>query len=107
MLFFIESLLTLSFLVVVNEDEILPIMEEEFPHIYLSPHTAKMIWQKQMRQVNHLSKVGRSYRNSSTKAKQRFDEAQKKQELLTRIMKKELAHSERLVSKIYNPLINC
>lgn len=79
-----------------KEDEILPVMEEEFPFIHLSPHTAKLMWQKQMRQVDTLCKAARVYKPS--KAQQKIEDAQKRQRALTRIMKKELEHNQRLVS---------
>lgn len=79
---------------ILGEDEILPVMEEEFPFIYLSPHTAKLMWQKQMRQVDTLSKIGRPHK--SIKTQRRLEEAQRKQVALTQIMKKELEHNKRL-----------
>ena len=86
----------MSFTVVLNEDEILPMMEEEFPFLHLSPHTAKLMWQKQMRQVHTLYKAARSIRPS--KAQQQVEDAKKKQEKLAKIIQKELNHNNRLVS---------
>ena len=83
-------------IVVLEEDEILPAMEDEFPFIYLSPHSAKLMWQKQMRQVSNLCKA--SSVRTATKTTRQIDEARKKQEALTRILKKELEHNRRMVS---------
>lgn len=90
---------------ILGEDEILPVMEEEFPFIYLSPHTAKLMWQKQMRQVDTLSKIGRPHK--SIKTQRRLEEAQRKQEALTQIMKKELEHNKRLVTNVFLIHNNC
>lgn len=95
----IDELLVYFISVVLNEDEILPVMEEEFPFIHLSPHTAKLMWQKQMRQVDTLCKAARTCKPSKTQ--QKIQDAQKRQEALTRIMKKELEHNQRLVKHEY------
>ncbi|XP_066932596.1 centrosomal protein of 95 kDa-like isoform X2 [Clytia hemisphaerica] len=79
---------------VLYEDEILPVMQEEFPFLQLSPHTAKLMWQKQMRQVNTLCKSARL--NRPSKAQQQIEDAQKKQEMLARIIQKEISHNQRM-----------
>ena len=81
------------------EDEILPVMQEEFPFLQLSPHTAKLMWQKQMRQVHTLCKSARL--NRPSKAQQQIEDAQKKQEMLAKIIQKEINHNQRLVSFIH------
>ena len=63
-----------------EENEILPLMEEEFPFIHLSPHTAKLMWQKQLRQVTNLKKHGQPHK--SLKTKRVMEDAYKKQEAL-------------------------
>jgi len=54
------------------------------------------MWQKQMRQVHTLCKAARGTARPS-RAKQQIEEAQKKQEMLSRIIQKELDHTTRLV----------
>ena len=90
--------------VVIEEDDILPVMEDEFPHLYLSPVTAKMMWQKQMRQISHLTKA--AHLRKPTKVQKQIEEASRKQERLMTIMKKELEHNKRLVrsTQIYKSL---
>lgn len=83
---------------VLYEDEILPVMQDEFPFLQLSPHTAKMMWQKQMRQVHTLCKAAQF--NRPSKAQKQIEEAQRKQELLSRIIQKELDHNNRLVCTV-------
>ena len=85
--------------VVLYEDEILPAMQEEFPFLQLSSHTAKLMWQKQMRQVHTLCKAARL--NRPSKVQKQIEEAQRKQEMLSRIIQKELDHNNRLVCKIF------
>lgn len=86
---------TIFLSVILYEDEILPVMQEEFPFLQLSPHTAKMMWQKQMRQVHTLCKAAQL--NRPSKAQKQIEDAQRKQELLSRIIQKELDHNNRLV----------
>ena len=71
-------------------------MEDEFPHLYLSPVTAKMMWQKQMRQISNLAKT--AHIRKPTIVEKRIEESKKKQEALMDIMKKEVEHNKRLVS---------
>ena len=78
-----------------DEEDIIPLMEEEFPQLYLSPITARMMWQKQMRQISNLSKVVRP--KKPTVVEQKIEETKKKQEALMNIMKKEVEHNKRLV----------
>ena len=86
--------------VVVDEKDIIPLMEEEFPQLYLSPVTAKMMWQKQMRQISNLTKAARPRKPEMVE--QRIEESKKKQEALMNIMRKEVEHNKRLVSALLN-----
>jgi len=79
---------------VLEENQILPLMEEEFPFLHLSPHTAKLMWQKQLRQVGTLRKYGQSHK--SLRTRQTIEDAYKKQSALTTMMKKEIEHNRRL-----------
>ena len=87
-------------IVVIDEEDIIPLMEEEFPQLYLSPVTAKMMWQKQMRQISNLAKAAHLRR--PTIVEQRIEESKKKQEALVNIMKKEIEHNRRMVRYIIN-----
>jgi len=80
--------------VVVDEKDIIPLMEEEFPQLYLSPVTAKMMWQKQMRQISNLAKTARPRKPKMVE--QRIEESKKKQEALMNIMRKDVEHNKRL-----------
>ena len=86
--------------VVVDEKDIIPLMEEEFPQLYLSPVTAKMMWQKQMRQISNLAKTARPRKPKMVE--QRIEESKKKQEALMNIMRKDVEHNKRLVSASLN-----
>lgn len=79
---------------VVDEKDIIPLMEEEFPQLYLSPVTAKMMWQKQMRQISNLAKTARPRKPKMVE--QRIEESKKKQEALMNIMRKDVEHNKRL-----------
>ncbi len=85
----------LMILVVLDEEDILPVMEEEFPHLYLSPATAKLMWKKQLHQLTNLTKA--SQLRKPTKIQKQIEDSKRKQEALMKIMKKELEHNKRLV----------
>ncbi|XP_065065487.1 centrosomal protein of 95 kDa-like isoform X1 [Rhopilema esculentum] len=78
---------------VVEEEDILPLMKEEFPHLYLSPVTARLMWQKQMRQISNLTKA--AHLRKPTVIQRHIEESKRKQEALVEIMKKELEHNRR------------
>lgn len=55
------------------------------------------MWQKQARQISLLSKSETA--PLKTKGQRRVEEAEKRQEQLLQILRKELEHNERMVSK--------
>ncbi|KAG5853749.1 hypothetical protein ANANG_G00029590 [Anguilla anguilla] len=59
----------------VKENDLLPLLLEEFPHLQLSPHTLTRMWKKQLKQV---------------------EEAQRRHDLLVEIIRKEQEHNHRL-----------
>eukprot|EP00794_Sanderia_malayensis_P009313 gene9313-10296_t len=79
---------------VLEEEDIIPVMEEEFPHLYLSPVTARLMWQKQMHQISNLTKAAEL--RKPTRIQKQIDEAKKKQDALMNIMRKELEHNKRM-----------
>lgn len=80
---------------VLEEHEILPVMEDEFPFLHLSPHSAKLMWQKQLKQISNLSKHTKPHKTS--KIQRAIEDAQRKQKALADVMKKEVEHNRRLV----------
>lgn len=41
----------------VKENDLLPILMEEFPHLYISRHTLGRMWEQQLQQVDRLHAV--------------------------------------------------
>jgi len=80
-----------------EDNDILTVMEDQFPFIHLSPHTAKLMWQKQMQQVEKVQKDCRVRKD--TKVEKKIKEASKKQEALTKILKKEIDCNARLKAR--------
>ncbi|XP_013381104.1 uncharacterized protein LOC106152154 [Lingula anatina] len=80
----------------VGEDNILPFMLEEFPFIHLSEHTIHNVWKKSYRQVEQLSKAAQEVKRKKSAAQAQYEEAKRRQEVLMNIMKKELAHNQKM-----------
>ncbi|XP_071965178.1 uncharacterized protein [Antedon mediterranea] len=80
---------------VIEDDEMLPTVMSEFPMLHVSPHTAHNMWSRQMRQLEQLTKSGFN-QSRKTKTQRKMEEAEKRQELLLSIMRKELAHNRRM-----------
>ena len=71
----------------VIEDYLLPQMLESFPYLHVSPQTARVLWNKQVKQINALTQVDT---NKTKLIKKHLEEEEKRQELLLNLMKKEL-----------------
>ena len=80
------------------EAEILPIMDEEFPFLPLSPHAAKLMWRKQMLQLSNTCKLNDAYKKTKTQIS--IEEAQRKQEALSKLLRKETEQKKRLVLSV-------
>ncbi|XP_070579944.1 centrosomal protein of 95 kDa-like isoform X2 [Ptychodera flava] len=79
----------------VHEDDLLPTMLEEFPFLHVSPQTAHDMWSKQMRQIELLAKADEHHQRK-TKTQKKLEEAESRQRILMNIMRKELAHNQRM-----------
>ena len=71
-------------------------MLEEFPFLHVSPQTAHSMWQKQTRHLSSALKSGTEARR--TKTQRMIEEAERRQEALVGILKKDLEHNLRMVS---------
>ncbi|RNA44890.1 centrosomal of 95 kDa-like [Brachionus plicatilis] len=87
---------------IIGEDGILNCLLEEFPHLYTSPETIHYLWSRHARQIEILGKEQKELetkylsKDSGTNlADQYLKEANRKQEVLMEIMRKELDHIER------------
>nr|XP_056707857.1 centrosomal protein of 95 kDa [Euleptes europaea] len=77
----------------VKENNLLPLLMEEFPHLHISRPTMNKMWQKQIAQIELLKSP--SHR-TQRKLQSEVVEALKKHELLVELIKNEQAHNKRL-----------
>ncbi|KAL1006057.1 hypothetical protein UPYG_G00067300 [Umbra pygmaea] len=81
----------------VKENDLLPLLLEELPHLQLSPHTLGRMWKQQLGQVDRLNASLDSHRTGPrAKLSSQVEEAQKRHDLLVEIIRKEQEHNRRL-----------
>lgn len=79
-----------------DDEDILPMLLKEFPHLHLSMHTWHELWRKGIHQIEQVTRANQDVRRKKSKAKTDLEEAQRRQEIMVSIMKKELEHSQRM-----------
>ncbi|XP_006886466.1 PREDICTED: centrosomal protein of 95 kDa [Elephantulus edwardii] len=80
----------------VNEQTLLPLMLEQFPFLYVSGQTLSKMWKQQIAQVEQLRKEAHGENRSKKKLQDEIEEALKRHDLLTALVKKEYEHNKRL-----------
>ncbi|XP_071361359.1 centrosomal protein of 95 kDa-like [Trachinotus anak] len=81
----------------VKENELLPALLEELPHLHISPHALGRMWEQQMQQVDRLHALSSSHSHQRrSKLSGQVQEAQRKHDLLVEIVRKEQDHNRRL-----------
>ncbi|XP_072270198.1 centrosomal protein of 95 kDa isoform X2 [Pyxicephalus adspersus] len=80
----------------IKENDLLPILLEEFPHLQISHHTFRAMWKGQLAQVEQLARSGQEDEKSERKLQRELEEAQKRHGLLTDIIQREQEHNQRL-----------
>ncbi|KAL7404596.1 hypothetical protein ABVT39_016913 [Epinephelus coioides] len=80
----------------VKENELLPVLLEEWPYLHISPHTLGRMWEQQMQQVDRLHALSSSDSRRRSKLSSQVEEAQRKHDLLVEIIRKEQDHNRRL-----------
>ncbi|KAM9296592.1 LOW QUALITY PROTEIN: centrosomal protein of 95 kDa [Gastrophryne carolinensis] len=80
----------------IKEDNLLPLLLEEFPHLQMSPHTFNAMWKGQMAQVEQLIISSQEDERSKHKLQQELEEAHKKHDLLAEIIRREQGQNQRL-----------
>ncbi|XP_051240026.1 centrosomal protein of 95 kDa isoform X2 [Dicentrarchus labrax] len=80
----------------VKENELLPVLLEELPHLHISPHALGRMWEQQMQQVDRLYALSSSQSQRRSKLPSQVEEAQRKHDLLVEIIHKEQDHNRRL-----------
>jgi hypothetical protein len=81
----------------VKDNELLPLLVDEFPFLHVSAATVQQMWQKQMNQIRGITRSELN-RQRHPKAAVHLEEAEHRQQALLELMKKDMQHSQRMVS---------
>lgn len=79
-----------------DDEDLMPILLEEFPHLYMSEHTWHELWRRGIAQIENLTRAYEESKRKKSKAQQQVEEAARKHELLASIVKKQLEHNKRM-----------
>ncbi|XP_028273284.1 centrosomal protein of 95 kDa-like isoform X2 [Parambassis ranga] len=80
----------------IKENDLLPVLLDELPHLHISPHALGRMWEQQMQQVDRLHALPSSHSQRRIKLSGQLEEAQRKHDLLVEIVRKEKEHKTRL-----------
>ncbi|XP_043969744.1 centrosomal protein of 95 kDa-like isoform X1 [Gambusia affinis] len=80
----------------IRENELLPLLREELPHLHVSPHALGRMWEQQMQQVDRLHAASSSRIPHHRKLFQQLEEAQRKHDLLVDLVNRDQDHNRRL-----------
>ncbi|XP_056266144.1 centrosomal protein of 95 kDa-like isoform X2 [Pseudoliparis swirei] len=80
----------------VKENDLLPVLLEELPHLHISPHALGRMWEQQMQQVDRLHALTSPHSQRRGKLSSQVKEAQRKHDLLVEIVRKDKNHNRRL-----------
>ncbi|XP_056405781.1 centrosomal protein of 95 kDa isoform X2 [Hyla sarda] len=80
----------------IKENDLLPLLLEEFPHLQISQQTLNAMWRGQMAQVEQLARSGQDTERSERHLQNEVEEARKKHNLLVSLIQKEQEHNQRL-----------
>lgn len=79
-----------------SENEFLQYLQKEMPGIYLSPATKRRMQNQYHQHLRLLGNQLRDYNSRKTKTEKQYDEAMRRKEKLSRILKKERDHNQRM-----------
>lgn len=80
----------------IKDNDLLPLLMEEFPYLHISPHTLNKMWKHQFSQIEQLSRSASEEERSRARLQNEVEVAQKKHDLLVEIIRKEQGHNQRL-----------
>ncbi|KAM4843197.1 centrosomal protein of 95 kDa isoform 2-T2 [Thomomys bottae] len=80
----------------VKEYNLLPLMLEQFPFLYVSDPTLNKMWKQQIAHTEQLKKEAYKEDRSKKKLHDEIEEALRRHDLLTALVKKEYEHNRRL-----------
>lgn len=79
-----------------SEEDLLPLLLEEFPHLHLSEHTWHELWRRGLNQIQSLTNAYAKARGQRSREQSQLEEAAQRHEKMGNLMKKQLDHSKRL-----------
>ncbi|XP_005106126.1 centrosomal protein of 95 kDa [Aplysia californica] len=79
-----------------SEEDLLPVLLEEFPHLHLSEHTWHELWRHGLHRIEALTRAYNASQRKKSQAQNQLEDAAQRHELLGNIMKKQLDHTKRL-----------
>lgn len=79
-----------------DDEDLMPVLMEEFPHLHLSDHTWHELWRQGIRQIENLTRAYEENKRRKSKAQVQLEEAARKHEVLAGIVKKQLDHNQRM-----------
>ncbi|MEE6507140.1 hypothetical protein FKM82_007973 [Ascaphus truei] len=80
----------------IKDNDLLPLLLDEFPYLHISPHALNKMWKEQVAQMEQLTKSAQGEDRSEKKLQSEVETAHKKHDLLVEIIKKEQGHNQRL-----------
>ncbi|XP_029950495.1 centrosomal protein of 95 kDa isoform X2 [Salarias fasciatus] len=80
----------------IKENQLLPLLREELPHLHISPRALGRMWDQQMQQVERLHSLSSSHNPRRSKLSSEVEEAQRKHDLLVELVRKDQEHGRRL-----------
>ncbi|XP_051851244.1 centrosomal protein of 95 kDa isoform X2 [Antechinus flavipes] len=80
----------------IKDDNLLPLLLEEFPYLHISGQTLGKMWKQQLFQTEQLRKMASGVEQSKKKFQFKIEEALRRHDLLAEIVKKEHEHNKRL-----------
>ncbi|XP_074116631.1 centrosomal protein of 95 kDa isoform X2 [Sminthopsis crassicaudata] len=80
----------------IKDDNLLPLLLEEFPYLHISGQTLGKMWKQQLFQTEQLRKLASGVEQSKKKFQFKVEEALRRHDLLAEIVKKEHEHNKRL-----------
>ncbi|KAF7655099.1 hypothetical protein LDENG_00060750 [Lucifuga dentata] len=82
----------------VKENDLLPVLLEELPHLHVSSHALGRMWEQQLQQVDRLHAASSSSHSHQRRSKlsSQVEDAQRRHDLLVEIIRKEQEHNRRL-----------
>ncbi|KAG9468091.1 hypothetical protein GDO78_013765 [Eleutherodactylus coqui] len=80
----------------IKENDLLPLLLEEFPPLQISPHMLNSMWKGQLVQAQQLARSGQEDERSERQLQKNVEEALKKHNLLVNLIQREQDHNQRL-----------